>query len=478
MIYTPCGGNNQRKTIYRSVLVAAILAGLGFQSAMAKDGDLDVGFGDSGHRIIQFDLGNGNGDFASAIAVDGDGRIVVSGTVSSASYVNELAAARLEADGSLDTTFDGKGDGTLHSPGPDEVPAGASSVTLFPDGGFCLAGFAFDTMASLQRGHTPCLLNGGNTASIDIAKVVGEPLRWDASTVPDEDGGFFVVGTAGTGNDSDVYVTRLIDTGTGIAPDLNFYSGTGQLRVIPPFSQPYPETARAATRVVGGVYVAGDVFLGGNSDFLATDRDFLLVAVADDGSFEVTTVPFDLPDSNDDDRAVAVGQDIAGRILLAGIATADAEGENREIALARLLSPSSADLDPNFGPYGNGKRIYHFDSAHPEKDETLSGMVVDEFGRIYLVGTLYHDDGAANPSDIAVMRLTPDGDLDPTFGIDGTTLLPAPATSTGGERGVAIAMQDDRPVVLGEFDAGGTDTGFVVYRLESTVPSLFANGFE
>ncbi len=470
MTYLRPRGNNQRT----SVLLAAIIAGLGSQSAMAKDGDVDGQFGDLGHRVIQFDLGNGDGDFPSAIAVDGNGRIVVSGTASSLQHFTELVVARLEADGTLDTMFGFLGSGKLHAAGPDGMPGSAAATTLLADGGFCLAGSAYDSAAWLQRGYTVCV-DGTGQPSSHFATLAGEPLRWDASTVPDEDGGFFVVGTAGTEN-TDVYVTRLIDKGAGIAPDLDFYSGTGQIRIDDALG--FPETARAATRVVGGAYVVGDIFLGANPVFLATDRDFFLVALGDDGNSDAATVTFDLPNSNADDRAVAVGQDIAGRILLAGIATADADGENREIALARLLSPSSVDLDPNFGPDGNGKRIYHFDSAHPEKDETLSGMVVDDFGRIFLVGTLYHGDGATDPSDIAVIRLTPDGDVDTTFGAGGTTLLPAPPTSTGGERGVAIAMQDLRPVILGEFDAGGMDTGFVVYRLETKVPSLFANGFE
>jgi uncharacterized delta-60 repeat protein len=462
---------NLSNAICRSALVAAVFAGLGLQPVFAKDGDVDTGFGDMGHRVIQFDLGNGNSDFASAIAVDNGGRIVVSGTANSQDFVTAAAVARLDAGGNFDSTFGFNSSGKLHLSGPDGVPAGSAGISMLADGAFCLVGNAYDTAASLTRGLTVCV---GSQFSSHSAELAGEPLSWAASTAPDEDGGFFVAGTAGQQNDADIYVARLMVTAAGIEPDPSFYSGTGEIRML----SLKPDAAHAAIRVVGGVYVAGEAYVGINPAFLATDHDFRLVAVGDNGSSHYDLVSFDLPSSNHDDRAVAVSVDIAGRILLAGTATADADGANREIAIARLLSPSSDDLDLAFGPGANGKRIYNFDPTQPEKDDALSGMVVDGAGRIYLVGTLYHGDGAANPSDIAVMRLTPDGDPDPSFGVGGTKLLPAPPTSTGSERGVAIAMQDHRPVILGEFDAVGSDTGFVVYRLESTVPPLFANGFE
>src|SRR5207248_10643108 len=69
------------------------------------DGSLDTTFGTGGIKTIDFALGNGDDDFASDVAVQADGKIVVVGTASTAANGDDFAIARLNADGSLDTSF-------------------------------------------------------------------------------------------------------------------------------------------------------------------------------------------------------------------------------------------------------------------------------------------------------------------------------------------------------------------------------------
>jgi uncharacterized delta-60 repeat protein len=103
-----------------------IVAGSGYYSAATSgnsdfaairlhaDLSLDGGFNHtgvfSGGQLVAFDGGGSNTDAARAVIVQGDGRIVLVGY---ASPGGEAALTRLNANGSLDSTFGGGGTGTI-----------------------------------------------------------------------------------------------------------------------------------------------------------------------------------------------------------------------------------------------------------------------------------------------------------------------------------------------------------------------------
>lgn len=70
-----------------------------------KNGDLDLSFDVDG--IVTTSFGSGN-DFASSLAIQADGKIVVAGT-SFITTNDDFAVARYNTNGSLDPTFDGDG---------------------------------------------------------------------------------------------------------------------------------------------------------------------------------------------------------------------------------------------------------------------------------------------------------------------------------------------------------------------------------
>jgi trimeric autotransporter adhesin len=69
-----------------------------------NDGSLDTSFGNAGKVIT---LGT-SADYAEAIAIQVDGKIIVSGTASDSQGIN-FASIRYNSDGSLDTTFGHQG---------------------------------------------------------------------------------------------------------------------------------------------------------------------------------------------------------------------------------------------------------------------------------------------------------------------------------------------------------------------------------
>ncbi len=75
------------------------------QFALARytaDGALNPSFGTGGTVTTNF---TGHGDVANAVAVQGDGKIVVAGFAFSSGINGDFALARYNADGSLDTSF-------------------------------------------------------------------------------------------------------------------------------------------------------------------------------------------------------------------------------------------------------------------------------------------------------------------------------------------------------------------------------------
>jgi uncharacterized delta-60 repeat protein len=99
-------------------------------------GDLDPTFGTGGIGITP--LGSFD-DFASAVALQPDGKIVVAGQSSSGSNNSDFALARYNPDGSLDASF-GSGGKITTAIGSRNA---AYAVALQPDGKIIAAGFTY-----------------------------------------------------------------------------------------------------------------------------------------------------------------------------------------------------------------------------------------------------------------------------------------------------------------------------------------------
>ncbi len=65
----------------------------------------DPGFGPGGKRTIPFDLGGNKSDLATSVALQADGRVVLAGKADGPNGDSDFAAARLNTDGTLDASF-------------------------------------------------------------------------------------------------------------------------------------------------------------------------------------------------------------------------------------------------------------------------------------------------------------------------------------------------------------------------------------
>ena len=129
-----------------------------------SNGTKDTSFGSNGRVDIPF--GNNQTDAgASSLAIQTDGKIVLAGGFSSGGNTSNFALARLNPDGSLDTSFDGDGLVTTSL-----ASGSAQSVAIQPDGKIVAAGFAStgNNDFALARYNT----NGSLDTSFDTDGVV------------------------------------------------------------------------------------------------------------------------------------------------------------------------------------------------------------------------------------------------------------------------------------------------------------------
>jgi uncharacterized delta-60 repeat protein len=112
-------------------------------------------------------------------------------------------------------------------------------------------------------------------------------------------------------------------------------------------------------------------------------------------------------------------------------------------------SAPAGDLDPTFGTGGN--------LILPAGDiDGIAAMAVQPDGRILLVGS-----SVANRADVAVIRLTADGAMDPTFGDRGRVTVDL----GGGDTAGAVAVQPDGMIVVAGTAASGGGIDFAAARL-------------
>lgn len=125
------------------VMAGNCIVGLSATMCVARflaDGALDSSFGTSAGWTLP-DVTNG-GDIAKAIALQSDGKIVLAGVCTGfvSPTLADFCLVRLNADGTLDQTFNSTGK-LIASFGGGAVDQGASAVAIQPDGKIVAAGY-------------------------------------------------------------------------------------------------------------------------------------------------------------------------------------------------------------------------------------------------------------------------------------------------------------------------------------------------
>jgi uncharacterized delta-60 repeat protein len=188
------------------------------------DGTLDTAF--SGDGRVNFGFGAGRQDVAQDLVIQGDGKILVAGYSGDASSSNKnFAIARLNANGSLDTTFSGDGRNMTNFGGEDL----GMGIALQPNGKILVAGEqSTGDLIALARynpnGNLDATFNG--TGRKSFAMIAGKPSS-GRDVVVQSDGKIVVIGFVGADTSIDFALARLNSSGSF---DTTF-SGNGKVTV-------------------------------------------------------------------------------------------------------------------------------------------------------------------------------------------------------------------------------------------------------
>lgn len=352
------------------------------------DGSPDLEFGEGGVVLTDFAAGQ---DEAHAIAVQPDGKIVVAGIAVVGRTSNDLfnrdfAVARYRADGELDPTFGTGGKVTTDFHGNTDR---AFALALQADGSIVLAG--------------------------DVA-------------VPDAAGVFA----------ADFGVARY-DAAGSLDPS---FGGTG--KVTTDIGGAVDTAQAIAIAGDGAIVVAGDLTLSGASSLDHTGVARYLDDGALDGSFGAGAGKVVL-------RNVRVGAALAlvsdGAVLLGGHAVA---GGTLQFALLRLDTTGAAD-----GAFGSAGLVT---TAFTAQNDFGRALAVQPDGAIVLAG----QSANSGSGDFAVARYTPDGALDPSFDADGMMTIDFFGGIDGADH---VAVQPDGLIVLGGAARNGSVTGYALARV-------------
>ena len=350
-----------------------------------RDGGLDPSFGNGGKLVTPV---GPNNDSALAVAVQADGRIVVAGSTAQAGTGQDFLVLRYLADGRLDAGF-GSGGQVITSFGVDADRALA--VAIQPDGKIVVGGES---------------QSGASASGVDFA------------------------------------LARYLPDGT---PDASF--GTG-----------------------GKVVTAISSHAGRDSIYAlalpVVDGEQRILAVGGEGNFQAARYRA----NGQLDAGFGAGGKVSGLfnanigsarsvVLLPGGQAVLAGSVVNDFAAVQLTAQGTLD-----GSFGTGGRFVHAVSAG--NWDSATALVRQADGKLVLGGWVYA--GNSSAGDFAALRLNANGQLDTSFGSAGVAIHPT-ATGTKSDIAHGLVLQADprvstvRAIQAGE--ASGSNYDFSVIRL-------------
>jgi uncharacterized delta-60 repeat protein len=393
-----------------AVLVASLVAAIPVQAAQAAPGDLDPTFSDDGMQVMNVATSDDGRD----VTVQRDGKIVVVGGSWDSAKGTQFGLTRFNANGSLDTSFDGDGKvrtesggapavavamqlfGPMDTPVDKIVAAGGVTVARYNPDGSLDTSFAQNGRITTDFGISDVEVETdamGNNVSLVLAGYNGTVARYSPDGSPDlsfgkngngkvqsyptsgialHAGKIVVVGSGGfDGNGNSVLaLARYDDNGS---PDASF--GTGGSETIGYWG----EDVGLSNVAIGPDGTIATV--GASYCFICSSTSLLIAVFGPDGSDwgrQLVDVS-----GTDTGSSVAIGPD--GNIVAVG-ATAD-----NNFLVARYWDSCFAH---------DGAQITDFGGS-----DGAAGVAIQPDGKIVVAGNsvVYGADGSAT-SRIAIAR--------------------------------------------------------------------------
>jgi len=450
--YTITGGGEARAIAIdgsgKIIAAGPVNQGDGYKPTLlrySEDGVLDTNFNDTG--IVEVNIIGGGAD---ALKIDGDGKYVIVGYSAS-----DFMAARVNTNGTLDSTFNVSGFVTTDLGSSDE----ANAMAIGSNGKIVAAGHAgsgskfyvvrYNADGTLDEDFGTPLCSELGGLVVDIA---GSD-RANAIAI-DSDDKYIVAGIAhNIAHDTDFVLARFNTDGT---LDTNF-NATG-------------DVPGAAILDIGGNDQANAVVVDGNKYVVAgtshseTKHNFTLARYSADGTidtgFGTSGVAIaDFSGRSDFANALAVDQD--GKYIVAGISH---NGSDIDFALARF--DSSGTLDTSFNTTGK------VTTAFGGVNELKAIAVAD--GKYIVAGSTHGEAGI----DFAVVRYTASGELDTSFNSTGIVITDFGFDGSD-NHATSLAIQSDGKIVVAGYVmnlSGRSDFAVARYDADGGLDTSFGSG--
>ncbi len=364
-----------------------------FDFAVARistDGTLDATFGTSGK--FRFAVGSTD-DYATSVAIQSDGKIVIGGYCKNGAGAFDFCVARLTTAGALDTTFNTTGYNIF------PLTAGnyneyAQALAIQADGMIVVSGSCITATTANNLDYCLARLTSAgvldttfNTTGKVISALAGNDV---AASIIIQSNGYIVLG----GSCSSDFCLVRYDTAGAVDP--SFGNGnTGRF------------TFTAGSSTTTGTYAEGTIklalqadqkiLIGGSASASVADNNFVLGRVTNDGTMDesfgiegriqiaqsVYSAGTSASSFSDFIGAIALQSD--GKLIGAGRSF----GPNLNLNLALLRVTPDGTLDVNFG--SNGRVLQRITSL--SGNEFSKNVLVQGDGKIVVTG--YANNGSA-----------------------------------------------------------------------------------
>ncbi len=386
----------------------------------SQAGTLDNSFSGNGRNIIGFKYNGVTGDdWCKAMAIQVDGKIVLAGYSNAKKNKDfDFVVTRLNTDGSLDKTFNGKGYSFIDFSGNDDF---ATAVGILADGRIVVAGNTSKTNGYNNFAITRLLSSGlpdisfGNFTSKVITDLSG---NGDAYSLAIQSNNKIIVAGGYYGSGAETIMARY-----NIDGSLDFSFGIGGLSF----------TDFGAREIAHGITLQKDgKIIAGCSDESYALSHFLVARFNSSGfldnTFGTNGKTITKFGSNDYCSSVAVAPN--GKIVAAGFANVSS-GFDIDFAVVRY----NKDGTPDNTFSNNGVATTNIDPAH--FSDYAYSVAVQSDEKIVLAGT--------TTFDFALVRYNNNGTLDHTFNSVGKVITDF--GSENNETAYALKIQANGKIV-------------------------------
>jgi len=419
--------------------------------ATPQSGTLVPSFGDKGMKQIDFGLPGSSSDLGEIVRTDSDGKIWIAGSSSNGDN-NDFSIVRLNADGSLDSTFgeNGKriipvGNGDDHAYGLDLGNVGTIRLIGRSGSSFSVVQLKYDgtldsTFSDDGKVLIPAFSNFEHEVRLGFAiDADGKILIAGGTDIP-----------ANIENQRNWIIVRLNPDGI---LDSTFAS-EGKLLVPVDSYYGAPVSLNSAVCAMA-IDTNNKIVIAGNSYGENGMHQMTLIRIDDEGTLDST---FDgdgkLDLQMNDANATCLVLDNHGKIVVGGIAGWGAGlGNDFKFLIARLNDDGS--FDNTFDLYGSSL------ISVGGNGDIAYALAIDDNDNILLAGfsnTVTFDQGTS------LVRLKPNGSPDSTFNVDGKKMI---RLGTDYDLPRSIILYLNGKILVAGSASNGTNYDFGIARLNA-----------